>query len=165
MNGYATNSSRAALGLLTGVLTGACLVTLWDLVGTSEPTPDLVGRAMIFIGAAVVWAGGLAAFATLPWFFLDHYGLRGWPVAVVLGAVLSFLVVFIFMTNGLGAYVASGGFSAADNAGPTWVDGRLTPHGWAVAFMISAICGGMGGVVGLAVWRVAYRRADNDVRA
>jgi hypothetical protein len=67
---------------------------------------------------------GLIVVAAAPWAILHHYGMRGWPVAIGLGAVLTFLVVFGFLTNGFGAYVASGNLSAADSGGPTWVNGR-----------------------------------------
>lgn len=159
MSAYSTNMPRAILGLLAGVLTGATLVTLWSFVGSTGADLNAAGQAIfIFVVAAAVWAGGLTLVASVPWICLDHYGLRGWTVAVALGAALTFLVVIAFLTNVFGMYDGSGNFSAADNDGPTWIDGRLTPHGWANALYLAAICGGMGGVVGLAVWRTAYRR-------
>ena len=163
MNAYTTNLTRAALGLVAGVVAGAVLVTLLDFVGATGVNPNRVGEAtFIFMWAAAVWAGGLIVFALIPWYFLDHFGLRGWPVAVALGVVLTFLVVLMIQTHGFGAYAGSGSFSAADNNGSTWIDGRLTPHGWAEAVHFSSICGGIGGIVGIAVWRMAYRRLRED---
>lgn len=159
MSTYATNFPRAMLGLVTGVVTGATLVTLWNFAGSTEVYSNVVGDSvLIFTFAAAFWAAGLTIVATLPWLFLDHYGLRGWTVAVTLGVVLTFLVVVGFLTNGFGLLTASGSFSAADNGGATWIDGRITPHGWATAFQFSAVCAAIGGIVGLVVWRTAYRR-------
>ena len=159
---YTTSLPRAALGIAAGVITGAALVTLWDRVGVSGIHEYWLRDALfIFTYAAVVWAAGVLVVALVPWAFLHHYGLRGWPVAVTLGAVLTFIVVCGFLTNGFGAYVASGNFSAADNGGPTWVSGRLTSHGWGEAIRFAAICSAMGAVVGLVVWRTAYRRVPD----
>ena len=47
--------------------------------------------------------------------------------------------------------------SAADGGGPTWVQGCLTWHGWAEAAEFALVCSALGGLVGLAVWRTAYR--------
>ena len=151
------------LGILAGVITGAVLVMLWSIVGMTKFDEYWLRHGLsMFMYAASVWAAGLVLVAPVPWLLLHHCGLRGWPVAVVLGLVLTFLVVFGFLTNGFGAYVSEIGFSAADNGGPTWVDGRLTPHGWFEAFQFSAMCSAVGTAVGLAVWRVAYRREDDQ---
>ena len=128
---------------------------------TEFDTVVLRGALVVFVYAAVVWAIGLVAVAAVPWAFLHHYGYRNWPVAVALGAILTFIVVSGFLTNGFGAYAGSGGLSAADNGEPTWVDGRLTAHGWSEALIFAAICSTAGAIVGLVVWRTAYRRAGS----
>ena len=157
---YTTSLPRAAMGLAAGIVTGAAFVALWSLVGASDfDVVILRGALVVFVYAAVVWAIGLVVVAAVPWAFLHHYGYRNWPVAIALGATLTFIVVSGFLTNGFGAYVGSGNFSAADNGGATWVDGRLTAHGWREAFIFAAICSVAGAVVGFVVWRTAYRRA------
>lgn len=151
------------LGIVSGVITGAVIVTLWSFVGMARFDENWLRDALaIFTYAASVWAAGLILVAVIPWSLLHHCGLRGWPIAIVLGLVLTFVVVFGFLTNGFGAYVSESSFSAADNGGPTWVDGRLTPHGWFEAFQFSGICSAVGAAVGLAVWRTAYRRDGNE---
>lgn len=160
MNAYATSLPRAVLGLVAGTMTGAVLVMLWAQEGVDRFDATSFRHALtVFTYAAVLWAGGLLSVATLPWLALHRFGWRGWPSAIALGAVLTFLVVFGFLTNGFGLFVAESRFFAADSGGPTWVDGRLTAHGWFEAFQFAAICSAMGAVVGFAVWRVAYRRA------
>lgn len=162
METYTTSLPRAALGIAAGVITGAALITLWSFEGMTTYDEHWLRHGLaVFMYAAVVWAAGLIVVAAVPWAFLHHYELRGWPVAIGLGAILTFLVVFGFLTNGFGAYAASGNLSAADNGGPTWVNGRLTSHGWSEAFIFAAICSAAGAVVGLVVWRTAYRRAGS----
>ena len=159
MKAYSTSVPRALLGILTGVLTGAVLVTMWSFVGMARLDDYWLRHAFsIFTYAAIVWTAGLTLVAVIPWALLHRCGLRGWPIAIILGLVLTFLVVFGFLTNGFGTIASESGFSAVDSGGPTWIDGRRTPHGWFEAFQFSAICAVVGAAVGLAVWRVAYRR-------
>jgi hypothetical protein len=87
---------------------------------------------------------------------LHSNGFRGWPAAVALGATLTFVVALGLLTNAFGL-IDSIISSAADAGGPTWVEGRLTPHGWAEASKFSLMCSALGGLVGLAVWRTAFR--------
>ena len=163
MNTYSTSLPRAVFGVAAGVMTGSVLVMLWSFVGMTQVDEHWLRHALsVFRFAAGVWAAGLILLASVPWALLHYYGLRGWPIAIVLGVVLTFVVVFGFLTNGFGAYSAQYDVSIADSGGPTWVRGRLTPHGWFEAFQFAAICSAVGAVVALAVWRVAYRRETGE---
>lgn len=158
---YTTTVARAVMGLTAGTLTGAAVIAVWSLVGANTVDAVLLGGALVvFVFAAVMWAMGLIIVAAVPWAILHHYGYRSWPAAAALGAILTFIVVTGFMTNGFGAVAGSGGLSAADSGGPTWVDGRLTAYGWSQALVFAAICSAAGAIVGLVVWRTAYRRTD-----
>lgn len=159
MSTYSTNLTRAIFGIVAGAMTGAILVTLWSFVGMTRFDEHWLRHALaIFTYAAGVWAAGLILVAPVPWFILHRCGLRSWPMSLALGLTLTFVVVLGLLTNGFGAVASPSGLSAADNGGPTWTDGRLTPHGWFEAFQFAAMCGAVGAAVGLAVWRVAYRR-------
>ena len=158
MNAYNTSCARAVLALAAGAITGATLTTAWSFVGTTGFDEYWLSHAIfVFTYAAVVWGAGLLLIATGPWALLHSYRLRTWPVAVALGFCLSFLVVFGLMTNGLGA-VSADGVSVADNGGPTWVNGQITRHGLVEAFEFAGMCSGIGMVVALTVWAVAYRQ-------
>jgi len=162
MDAYETSLPRAALGIAMGTIAGASLVTLFAVLTDIEYFREY-GRQtdaglLIFIYAAFVWGAGLILVAPVPWAILHHYEKRTWPVAVALGIFLTFAVVLGLITNGFGLIVASGGFSAADNGGPTWIDGRLTRHGWAEAVKVALACSVAGALVGFLVWRTAYRR-------
>ncbi len=158
---YATNLQRAALGVLVGTITGAILVAIWSFWGNTDfqYLREYWHRdaLIVFTYAAFVWAAGLTIVAPGPWVMLHRNGLRSWWVAVVLGATLTFVVALGLLTDGFGLISFSNITSAADSGGPTRIDGRLTPHGWAEASKFALICSMLGAFVGLAVWRTAYR--------
>lgn len=161
MGTYTTSVGRVAMAIAAGTLTGAALIAVWSMVGANAVDAVLLrGALVVFVYAAVVWSMGLIVVASVPWSILHYFEYRNWPVAVGLGSILTFIVVSGFLTNGFGAYTGSGGFSAADSGGPTWVDGHLTTYGWREAFSFAAICSVAGAIVGFVVWRMAYRTAE-----
>ena len=157
---YETTLVRAVLGLVAGAATGGVLIALLLLPGSNLEYLRQYGLGhgiAIFIYAAGVWTMGLGLVAPVPWALLHWRGYRGPWVAVSLGALLSSAVLFGFLTDGFGLFPQHG-VSAADSGGPTRIDGRLTLHGWVEAAQLSLLCGVVGGIVGLVIWRTAYRR-------
>ena len=158
---YTTNLSSAALAIVVGTIVGAILVALWSFWGNTDLQylRDYWQRdaLIVFSYAAFVWATGLIVVAPGPWAILHHNGVRSWWVAIALGAILTFVVALGLITRGFNLLAVADSFSASDNGGPTWIDGRLTRHGWAEASQFAIICSALGGFVGLAVWRTAYR--------
>jgi hypothetical protein len=161
MSKYETNLPRAALGLVVGTVAGASLIELWFLseVRDLQELPlALQAASAIFIYAAFFWAAGLFLVAPLPWALLHHCGMRSWLSALALGAALTFGVMLAGGTYWFGLR-APGDLSAADLAGrTTWTDGRLTLHGWTNAVGHALLFSITGALVGLVVWRTAYRR-------
>jgi hypothetical protein len=160
MHIYATSLPRAGLGLVVGALAGAALVAFWGLWGLS--LSDLREHGLrtwffAFSSAVFVWAVGLFVVAPLPWLVLHRMNVRSWLGAAALGAVLTFVAVVAITTYGFGLG-SPGTFSAGDSGGPTWIDGRLTAHGWAEIGKFALACSVIGALVGLIVARVAYRR-------
>jgi hypothetical protein len=158
---YTTNLQRVALAILVGTVAGAILVVLWSFWGNTDlrylREYWYRDALIVFSYAAFVWAAGLIVVAPGPWAMLHRNGMRSWWVAVALGATLTFVVTLGLLTDGFGSMPFSNITSAADSDGPTRVDGRLTRHGWAEASKFALICSVLGGWVGLAVWRTAYR--------
>ena len=158
---YETSLPRAALGLPVGTIAGAALVTVALL-----PVHDLAyfltyglpTVAAVFIYAIFFWAVGLALVAPVPWVLLHHRRWRGWPSAMTLGVVLTFIVTFGMFTHWFGLDVPAGLVAASDSGGRTVIDGRLTPHGWFAGLQLALACSAAGALVGLVVWRTAYRR-------
>jgi hypothetical protein len=151
------------LAIASGTIAGASLVTLFAVLSDIEYFRkyghETDAAFLIFTYAAIIWGAGLCLVAPLPWAILHHYKMRSWSVAVALGAILAFAVALGLMTKGFGLLPAMEGVSVSDNGGPTWIDGRLTPHGWVEALKVAVICSIAGAIVGLVVRSVAYRSA------
>lgn len=158
---YTTNLPRAALAILVGIIAGAILVALWSFWGNTDLQylREFWRRDALIVltYAAFVWAAGLIVVAPGPWAMLHRNGIRDWWVAVALGATLTFVVTLGLLTDCFGLIHFSNISSAADSGGPTKIDGRLTRHGWVEASKFALVCSALGGLVGLVVWRTAYR--------
>jgi hypothetical protein len=76
---------------------------------------------------------------------------------MALGFVATFVAVMAALTRGFGLFPRFS-FSASDNGGATWIDGKLTLHGWTQAIEAALVCGLAGALVGLTVWTISYRR-------
>ena len=163
-NAHETSLWRAALAIAVGTMTGGSLVTLFavlsDLEYFREYGHETDAALLVFTYAAIVWGAGLCLAAPLPWAILHHYTKRSWPIAVAFGTTLTFVVALGLITKGFNLFNVAEGFSASDNGGPTWVDGRLTQHGWVEALKVALICSIAGALVAVVVWRIAYRTAS-----
>jgi hypothetical protein len=158
---HEANLLRAALAIAVGTMTGASLVTLFavltDLDYFREYGHQTDAALLVFTYAAFVWGAGLCLATPVPWAILHHYKKRSWPIAVAFGITLTFVVALALLTKGFNLFVVADGFSISDNGGPTWVDGRLTLHGWVEALRVALTCSVAGAFVGFVVWRIAYR--------
>lgn len=165
---YETTLPRAAAALFVGQLTGGSLVTAWVLgealyAAASQPGDLALGVASLFLtGAAVTgtFGLGLALLAAPLWYVLHRLGWRGPLAAAVLGWVLTFCTVAGPRT--LWSLIVNAGdkFTIGDNGGAEMIEGVLTRHGWSNILGSAAEIGVAGAIVGLVVWRVAYRRRD-----
>jgi hypothetical protein len=152
----------AVAGLLAGSVAGAFLVVSFaiaeGLISSGFTiAPDFVLGIVIVAYAGVAWTAGLFLIAPLPWYLLHRSGYRGFLAAMGFGFVAAFATVATVLTRGFGL-IPQEPFSVSDSGGATWIDGKQTLHGWAEALEAALLCGLCGAVVGLIVWRVAYRR-------
>ncbi len=176
---YQTSLLRAVLGLVVGAVVGAAmimtsaLIDRYNLYGTLHPKFNFEalnlseadyktlsetyhgGDLHIFTTAFALWVIGLLAFGILPWWLLHRRNIRSWQAALVLGFFLTFS-----LSLSVGLYPLSSGFSAWDSGGATVENGKRTPHGWRVLFSDSVTFGALGGLVGIVIWRTAYRRTN-----
>src|SRR5947209_4016765 len=154
---------RAVAGLFVGAVSGTVLVVAYALVDGLQAThysaPDFGSLYVILIAATIVWTLGLLVIAPLPWWLLHAAGSRSWLTAIALGFVLTFVVVLAALTHGFGLSIEEP-FSVRDFGGATWLDGKLTPHGWQEALTGAYMCALAGAIVGYVVWKVAYRKTD-----
>ncbi len=152
----------AVAGLFAGSVAGAVLVSSFAIVegvvsSEFKIAPDLAMGIGIAVYACFVWAAGLFLLAPLPWYLLHRSGYRGFLPAMIFGFLAPSVIVAAALTHGFGL-IPQEPFSVADNGGATWIDGKQTLHGWTEAFEAALLCGLCGGIVGLIVWRIAYRR-------
>lgn len=156
---YTTDVPRCLLALPAGALAGAVLTSLWSVWGWQGVLADAAPSALsVLVYAAAIWGAGLAVIATPPWAGLHLLGWREWWVAALLGAALTFLAVLTLMTGLYGLHMSGASFSAGDGGGRTWDNGALTAYGLVQAVKLAGACSAMGAIVGLVVWRIAYRR-------
>lgn len=115
----------------------------------------------IFILSSVVWLFGLLVIACPAWYRLHTTNKRSILYALLIGFLFPF-VFWLFMSTGFFTGMQSGGFSAGDSGGKTWLNGNITRYGLTSALKSSFWLGAQGVVVALVIWRVAYRLKKPD---
>jgi hypothetical protein len=170
---YETSPARATLAILAGAIAGAlfvCLQYLWAL-NTAYGMDHVLSFGLrstlsVFVVALLVWTSGLVVFGLLPWWLLHIRGYRSWRAALLLGATLTFFVYFALNTRGFQLIPppSNGSFYAEDAGGATIIGYRLTLHGWWVALEQALTFAAAGALVGLIIWRTAYRRESTAGR-
>lgn len=116
----------------------------------------------MFILTSFLWLLGLLIIASPIWYMLHTRNKRSIIYALMLGFLCPFLF-WLFMTTGFFTGMKSGGFSAGDNIGKTWENGRITLHGLTSALRSALWFGVQGLVVASVIWHVAYRfKAPNE---
>ena len=146
---------RIPFAVGAGAMVGAAGVT----AGYSLPLLDpdalqmVLGMApLIFVVALMVWAFGLFVIGGPVWVVL-HSRNRTRPAdALAAGAVTTFLVALLFSLLMTASLVSErqGGYALVE-------DGQRTAFGWLMLLGGCALLSTLGGLVGLVIWRVAYR--------
>jgi hypothetical protein len=167
-----TTRLRAVLALLGGAVAGA-LVFFAEIAALLALQPakldqmsDYVGMsdtlliAIIGVFGFVFFAGGLVVVGVPAWWVLHRLGRRDWYYAVCLGALLGCVgFVIVAMWNPEWPALNLISFLTEKFGGLTARAGQLTDEGWAA---LARGAGGValaGGVAGLALWRIAYRKS------
>lgn len=140
---YYTSLDRAGWALATGGLLGGVLATTLAVMGgTAGP----LGIAIAFILGTILSALAIAAVAVPLWAFMHAMGWHGASQAALFGGISGFLLFVFAQTYG---------FGLAD-APPSDVQTLL--YRWASAAATGLIMALVTAVIGLVMWRVAYRR-------
>lgn len=145
-----TNPRRATLAVTAGAVIGALgvavVVVLLATIATSVVSAaDLIVAILIFIVALVGWSLGLFLFGLPLWWLFHRNGWRGRRVAMLLGALTTFVIVFLLEMFGGILAVTTGNTDA----------GNLMPLVWAGVMAL------LGAIVALVIWRIAYRPAED----
>jgi hypothetical protein len=148
MDSLSTNPRRATLAVTAGAVIGALGVAVVVLLLATIATgvvsaSDLIASILIFIVALVGWSLGLFLFGLPLWWLFHRNGWRGRRVAMLLGALTTFVIVFLLEMFGGILAVTTGNSDA----------GHLMPLVW------SGVMALLGAIVALVIWRIAYRPA------
>jgi len=118
--------------------------------------------AFFMASGTLVFAVCLVLLATPLWLLLHGLGYRSWLTAASLGTSLGFFTsMFLYVAPHL--FRAAGSSYSYGGSEGLIVDGnRITDLGWRLylscSFGIALVCL----VVGLVIWRIAYRRASTQ---
>jgi hypothetical protein len=141
-----TNPRRATLAATAGAVVGALGVTIVVLLLATIATGvvsagDLIVAILIFFVALVGWSLGLFLFGLPLWWLFHRNGWRSRRVAMLLGALTTFVIVVLLEVSG-GIFAVATGDSDS---------GHLTSLVWAGVMAL------LGAIVALVIWRIAYR--------
>ena len=144
-----TDLNQVLLGIFVAAGCGAAVFpTGWLLLegfhsiggGTLDAANLASGLAIDLVAyllAAIVWAFAISWISGPVWWILHILGLRGWPWAMLLGAL-----------------TLAGFIAVAD---PGLFTGELVRPATNKAVAILAGFAGLGGALGVLIWRIAYR--------
>ena len=143
LRGYETSLDRAGLALAAGGLLGGAIATVLVAIGGPRSAVDL---AVGFLVGAVIVAMAATAIGAPLWVVCHAFGRRGPVAAAMVGAVAGFALFLGGQTYGFGLFDM-----------PV-TDARTLLFRWISAVATSLILAAISAGIGLAMWRVAYRR-------
>jgi hypothetical protein len=145
-----TNPRRATLAVTAGAVIGALGVAVVVLLLATIATgvvsgADLIIAILIFIVALTGWSLGLFLFGLPLWWLFHRNGWRGRRVAMLLGALTTFVIVLLLEMSGGILAVTTGNSDAGHLISLIWV----------------AVMALLGAIVALVIWRIAYRPPED----
>ena len=150
---YETSWSRALLGLTVGAAVGALLLT------ASQADTVAQGFALLPVLFAAVGATMLVLGVPF-WVSLHANGARDWSDAALLGGVMAFAAMAA-LTGNARHYLGRAGEYYLDHGRVMLVMQRMSQAEWTLWGIQAAMAGMVGALVGLVVWKIAYREASN----
>ena len=139
---YSTTLDRIGYALAAGAgLGGVAMLVLTLLGGVFDPLHLLLS----LFGGALIAAFAIVAVATPIWLALHLIGWRHPVLAALLGALIALLICVAGQTYGFGMAMPP-------------MDQRALAYRWASAVATSALVALLAAGIGLAMWRIAYRR-------
>ncbi len=182
---YETTPGRVVLGLLIGCGVAGLLTVFahlafgltdtvdWQWRWPEAPRAQRLDRQIwlgviffaIVIGlTSVPYYVGALTLGAPGWWLLHRAGYRGPMTALLFGAVLSFLGMTALVSYHHVLPSSDAHTFHSDAHGVLISANRLTPYGWTAVLTNAAAVGAIGGVAGLVIWRLAYRRAKSSDR-
>lgn len=150
---------RKLLALAAGALLATLAWCLWFFAGAGQLEPVML---LVLVVAYLVWLAGAVVLGAPLWAWCERKGWTGPGHALLLAAVLGFVVALAFQTDIFGLFrptLAPGSHSSSgDGGGTIEVDGVLTAHGWMVALTKSLSIAASSALGALATWWLAIGR-------
>ena len=143
--------------VLAGIIAGATMVTGWCAAGLilkGMPAAWLFILIIFFVSLSF-WAVGIALVGAPLWAMLHNMGLRSPVYAAGAGGLAALLALL--------ALVLVTSYGVTDQYGGERYliqNGVRTAGGWLRLLTNALLMGVAGSVVGMAIWRIAYRRSD-----
>lgn len=161
---YNTTERKVLLAANIAAAVGAMIVTIQFI---NPPItkfnflhlPQMLAELFpIYFFAHLIWLFGIAVLGGPVWMAMHQRGLRHWVHAGLTGGVLLGNTCMALMTGFFTGY-SSFHQSATRAAGQwIWIDGKITAEGWLDALESSLWISLLGVILGLVIWRIAYRR-------
>jgi hypothetical protein len=161
-----TTFLRACFALLIGALvaSSATILLIASIAvgsGITDWNSFVAQMGFAFVLATLTYILGLFLLAAPLWTFLHKMGHRSWKDAGLLGATLGFIVTLLFYISPTWPIRPEGSRSSfGGSAGLLVEDNVVTPLGWATFLSYSAIHGAICALIGILVWRLAYRTVN-----
>jgi hypothetical protein len=137
-------SLAAAAGAVIGALGVVAVVLVFAAMAGGVSASDLVVSILIFVVALIGWSLGLFLFGLPLWWLFHRSGWRGRRVAMLLGAITTFIIVVLLEMSGGVLAVTTGDSEASHHMSLVW----------------AGVMAVLGAIVALVIWRVAYRQSD-----
>lgn len=140
---YETSLDRIGWAIGIGGLIGGMIAAILTVASGST---GAAGVILALIAGTAMTALGITALAVAPWALLHLAGRRGPASAASLGACIGFVVSLGGLTYGFGL------------AAMPALDARTLFFRWASGIATSLVMAAITAGIGVAMWRVAYRR-------
>lgn len=162
---YETNGKRVFLAFVAGAVIAALTIVVvpyafsildkegWQYFLTYGADTSIF--LLIYVGAICFVL--IVVFGGPVWAMVHQKGWRTWWHACVFGGATAFVAMLIIQTNFFTGYSSSTTFYSAGGI-TIWRDGVLTDDGWWRALLGAVASAGVGVLVALVIWRVAYRK-------
>ena len=159
---YEVTEHRVFIALNVAAATGAMLIVMM-FVGpklASVNWRQLAEWIPVYLLAHLVWFFGITLLGGPIWMAMHKFGLRHWVHAGLAGGVVLGIACMALMTGFFTGH-SNSLQSATRSAGQwIWIDYHLTAEGWFDAIKSSLWISPLGVILGLVIWRIAYRRVS-----
>ena len=163
-----TTGERSLLAIVAGAGVGGLLSGMFVAISSALTPPadlDPVLLVAVTVAAALVWLVFILVLGVPVWGLLHHFGKRSATTAAVTGLLVTFFGKLLFTAVADAVMLRSGPWTddgpfpsqPLQVKGPNVIDGYRTLVGWQNELIGASLLAIAGVIVGLVIWRIAYR--------